>query len=325
MTFRWVRHFALMLVTFYMMTGTAWAQTYPNKPLRLIVGFPPGGAVDILARTISQPLSVRLGQPVVVENRPGAGGNIAAAHVAQSDPDGYTILISAVSSLAISASLYHHLNYSLANDLAPVAAVASIPNVLVVNAKVKANSVTELIALAKAEPGKLNFGSAGTGTTVHLAGELFRSMAGVNIVHVPYKGASQAMSDLLGNQVNMMFDFLSAAGPQIKAGQLRALGVTSSTRSEAFPDVPTIAEAGLPGYEVLGYLGIFARSGTPPAVIDRLNREMAAVVSAPDVKRQLALQSATPISLSPAEFSKDLKMDVAKWAKIISTAGIQIE
>ena len=304
--------------------STAFAQTYPNKPIRLIVGFPPGGAVDIMARTISDPLSARLGQTVIVENRSGAGGNIAAADVARSAPDGYTLLISAASSLAISANLYSNLNYDLLKDLAPVAVVASVPNVLVVHPSVPAKSVKELIALAKSQPGKLNFGSAGTGTTVHFAGELFKSMAEVDMVHVPYKGAAPAMTDLLGNHVNMMFDFLSAASPQIKSGKLRALGVTSNTRSDIFPDIPTIAEAGLPGYEMLGYFGVFARAGTAPEVVERLNREIAAVVSTPEVKKRLAELSATPMNLSPAEFTRDMKSDVEKWAKVVKTAGIRV-
>lgn len=301
------------------------AQTYPDKPIKIIVGFPPGGAVDIIARTVSQPLSERLGQTVIVENRSGAGGNIGAEHVARATADGYTLLVSAVSSLAVSASLYRNIRYNLLQDLAPVAVLASIPNVLVVNPSVKANTVEELIALAKSAPGKLNFGSAGTGTTVHFAGELFKSMAKADMVHIPYKGAAPAMTDLLGGQVQLMFDFLSAAAPHIKAGKLRALGVTSSTRSPILPDVPTIAEAGVPGYEVLGNFGVFAPAGTPQPLIDRLNREVAAVVKLPEVQERLAAQAATPVLQTPAEFEAGLRSEVAKWAAIVKSTGIQLD
>jgi tripartite-type tricarboxylate transporter receptor subunit TctC len=305
--------------------GAVAQQPFPSKPVHLIVGFPPGGGVDIIARTISQPLSERLGQPVIVENRPGAGGNIAAEQVAHAPADGYTLLIGAVSSLAISASVYRHQNYNVLKDFAPVAVVASVPNVLVVNPSVPAKNVRELIALAKAEPGKLNFGSAGNGTTVHFAGELFKSMAHLDMVHVPYKGAAPAMADLLGGQVQMMFDFLSAAAPQIKSGKLRALGVTSVTRSPVIPDVPTIAEAGLPGYQVLGDFGIVAPAGTPPEIVERLNKEIGEIVEQPDVKKHLLSYAGTPQHETPAEFAQNLKSEVAKWAKIVDSTGIHLD
>jgi tripartite-type tricarboxylate transporter receptor subunit TctC len=306
-------------------TSTALAQGYPSKPVRLIVGFPPGGGVDIIARTISQPLSERLGQTVIVENKPGAGGNIAAEQVARSPADGYTLLVSAVSSLAISASLYRHPRYDLLKDLTPVALVASVPNVLVVHPSVPAKNVKELIALAKDKPGKINFGSAGNGTTVHFSGELFKSMAGVDMVHVPYKGAAPAMADLLGGQVQLMFDFLSAAGPQIKAGKLRALGVTSATRSPLLPDVPTIAEAGLPGYQVLGAFGVVAPAGTPQDVVNRLNKEISEIVKMPEIKQKLLSHAATPEQQTPAEFADTLKSEVAKWAKIVDATGVRLD
>lgn len=318
---RFIILFAL-IIPLVMLTDGAMAQTYPTKPIRLVVGFPPGGGVDIIARLISEPLSQRLGKQVVVENLSGAGGNIAATNVARAKPDGYTLLISADSSLAISAGLYHNLSYKLLTDLTGVGVVASVPNVLVVNPSVPAKSVKELIALAKAEPGKLNFGSAGTGTTVHLAGELFKSMTGVNMAHIPYKGAAPAMTDLLGGRVQLMFDFLSASAPQIRAGKLRALAVTSSTRSPFLPDVPTVAEAGVPGYEVLGYFGIFAPAGTPAAVIDRLNHELSVVVNQPEVKKRFAEQWLTPAMKTPTEFNDALKKEVAKWGEIIKTTGL---
>jgi tripartite-type tricarboxylate transporter receptor subunit TctC len=304
---------------------TAFAQPFPNKPIRLLVGFPPGGAVDIMARTISQPLSEKIGQPVIVENLPGAGGNVAADYVAHSDSNGYILLMSAVSSLAISANVYRNPRYNLLSDLVPIAVVASVPNVLVINPKINASSVAGLISLSKSQPGKLTFASAGTGTTVHFSGELFKSMSGADITHVPYKGASQAMNDLLGNHVDMMFDFLSAAGPHIKSGSLRALGVTSKTRSTLFPEIPTIAESGLPDYEVLGYFGVFARSGTPSAIVEQLNLAIGNAVNTADVRRQLDKQSATPVKLSQADFAKILKSDVNKWSKIVELTGVHAD
>ena len=303
----------------------AQSQPYPQRTVKLVVGFPPGGGVDIIARSISQALSERLGQTVIVENKPGAGGNIAAEQVARAPADGYTLLVSAVSSLAISASLYKTPRYDLLKDLTPVAVVASVPNVLVVNPSVKAANVKELIAYAKANPGKVNFGSAGSGTTVHFAGELFKSMAGIDMVHVPYKGAAPAMADLLGGQVQVMFDFLSAASPQIKSGKLRALGVTSTTRSPVLPGVPTIAEAGLPGYSVLGSFGVMAPAGTPDEVVMRLNRDIATVVNLPEVKQHLISYAATPEQQSPAEFAQVLKAEVAKWAKIVDSTGVRLD
>jgi tripartite-type tricarboxylate transporter receptor subunit TctC len=305
--------------------GSAFAQPFPQKPVKLIVGFPPGGGVDIIARSIQQRLSERLGQPVVVENRSGAGGNIAAEQVAHAPADGYTLLVSAVSSLAISASLYKSPRYDLMKELTPVAVVASVPNVLVVHPSVKAANVKEFIAYVKANPGKVNFGSAGSGTTVHFAGELFKSMANIDMVHVPYKGAAPAMADLLGGQVQVMFDFLSAAAPQIKSGKLRALGVTSTKRSPLMPDVPTIAEAGLPGYQVLGSFGVMAPAGTPAEIVNRLNHEIAAVVNLPDVKERLAKSAATPEQQSPEEFAQVLKAEVAKWAKIVESTGVKLD
>ena len=256
---------------------------------------------------------------------PGAGGNLAAELVARAPADGHTLLVSALSSLAISASLYKAPRYSLLKDLTPVAVVASVPNVLVVNPAVKANNVQELLALIKANPGKINFGSAGNGTTVHFAGELFKSLANVNMVHIPYKGAAPAMADLLGGQVQIMFDFLSAAAPQIKSGKLRALGVTGTTRSPLLPDVPTIAEAGLPGYAVLGQFGVMAPAGTPVDIINLLNREIANVVKMPEVKERLAASAATPEFGTPDELSRTLKSEVTKWAKIVDSTGVRLD
>lgn len=315
----------LAFVALGILSSGALAQNYPTKPVRLVVGFPPGGAVDIMGRTIGTKLSERLEQPLVVDNRPGAGGNIAAELVAKSAPDGYVLLISAVSSLAISASFYDNLRYDLLKDFASVGVVGAVPNVLVVNRSVPAKSVSELIALAKSNPGQLAFGSAGPGTTVHFAGELFKMMAHVDMLHVPYKGAAPAMADLLGGRVQLMFDFLSAALPRIQNGSLRALGVTSATRSPLIPNVPTIAEAGVKGYEVLGSFGIFAPTGVPAPIVNKLNGELAKVVSLPDVKEQMAKQGGTPITQTPQQLYTALNSEVAKWAKVVRATGVKMD
>lgn len=301
----------------------AFAQAYPARPIRLIVGFPPGGVVDITARTISDKLAERLGRSIVIDNRPGAGGNIAADLVAKATPDGHTLLISAVSSLAISASVYENLQYDLLKDLAPVGTVSSVPNVLVVNPSVPAKTVKELVALARSRPGELKFGSAGTGTTVHFAGELFKILANVDMLHVPYKGAAPAMVDLLAGRVDLMFDFLSPALPRIQAGALRALGVTSATRSPLLPEVPPIAEAGVPGYEVLGSFGIFAPTRTSLEIIGKLSAELEKIVHSPEVKERLAQQGGAPLTQTPPQLAAALKNEVAKWAKVVKASGMR--
>src|SRR5438552_13835540 len=242
------------------------AQTYPTRPIRLVVPFPAGGTTDILAREVGQRLSMTLGQPVVIDNRPGAAGNIGADLVAKSAPDGYTLLMGTVGTHAINASLYAKMPYDHVKDFAPIILVAGVPNVLVVNPSLPVNSVQELIAYAKANPGKLNFASSGPGTSIHLSGELFKVMAGVQMTHVPYKGSAPALQDLLGGQVQLMFDNLPPSLPHIKAGKLRALAVTSVARSPALPDVPTIAESGLPGFEASSWFGILVPAGTPSAI-----------------------------------------------------------
>lgn len=324
MSFRANFRAVFVLMAFAVYVGEAVAQTHPTRPVRLVVGFPPGGIVDITARTIGQSLAERLGRPVVIDNRPGAGGNIAADLVAKAAPDGHTLLISAVSSLAISAHVYEKLQYDVLKDLAPVGTVSAVPNVLVVHPSVPAKTVKELIALAKSKPGALKFGSAGVGTTVHFAGELFKMLAGVDMLHVPYKGAAPAMVDLLGGRVDLMFDFLSPALPRIQANQLRALGVTSATRSPLLPEVPTIAEAGVPGYEVLGSLGIFAPARTPQEIIGKLNAELGKVVQLPEVKELLAQQGGTPVIQTPQQLGATLKSEVAKWAKVVKASGVRM-
>ena len=308
-----------------LLTGTAAGQTFPTKPIRIVVPYPPGGTTDIVARPIAKGLQEALGQPVIVENRPGAGGNIGMDVVAKATPDGHTIAVSSVATLAIGASLYSKLPYDVLRDLAPVTRIAAVPNVLVVHPSVPADSVRELIAYGKANPGKLLFGSAGSGTTVHLSGELFKSMAKVDMQHVPYKGAAPAMVDLLGGRVQLMFDFLSSSLAHIRANKLKALGVTGPRRSPLLPEVPTIAEAGVPGYEVHAAFGVLTAAGTPPAVVTKLNAEIVKLVGREQMKAILSKQGADPIGDTPEEFAAALKQEVAKWAAVVKASGARVD
>ncbi len=305
--------------------GVKAAESYPTRPIRFVVPYPPGGTTDILARVIGVKISESMGQQVVVDNRPGAGGNIGTDLVAKAAPDGYTLVVSAVSTLAIGASLYSNLPYDVLKDLAPVALIGAVPNVLVVNPSVPAKSVRELVALAKAQPGKLNFGSAGTGTTVHFAGELFKMLAGVNMIHVPYRGAAPAMTDLLGGQIQLMFDFLSSSLPYIKAGRIRALAVTSPKRTPLMLELPTVAESGVPGYEVLGYFGILAPAKTTRSVVGKLNAEVVRIVRLPDVQERLAQEGVDASNARPEEFSRYLANEVEKWAKVVKVSGVRVD
>ena len=301
------------------------AQTYPTKPIRLVVPFPPGGATDILARDVAQKLTEAWGQQVIVDNRPGAGGNIGSELVAKSAPDGYTLEMGTVGTHAINASLYAKMPYDHVKDFVPVILVAGVPNVLVVNPAVPANSVAELIAYAKANPGKLNLASSGNGTSIHLSGELFKFMAGVQMTHVPYKGSAPALQDLIGGQVQLMFDNLPPSLPQIKAGKLRALAVTSLARAPALPDVPTMAEAGLPGYEASSWFGVLAPAGTPPAIVTKLNAEIARWLATPEAKEKLSKQGANAAGGTPEDFAKHIAAETAKWAKVVKDSGAKID
>jgi len=303
----------------------ACAQTYPTKPIRLVVPFPPGGATDILARDVAQKLTEAWGQSVIVDNRPGAGGNIGSELVAKSAPDGYTLEMGTVGTHAINASLYAKMPYDHVKDFTPVILVAGVPNVLVVNPSVPANSVGELITYAKANPGKLNFASSGNGTSIHLSGELFKVMAGVQITHIPYKGSAPALQDLLAGQVQMMFDNLPPSLPQIKAGKLRALAVTSATRAPALPDVPTLAESGLPGFEASSWFGILGPAGTPAPIVTKLNAEIAKWLATPEAKEKLAKQGANAAGGTPDDFAKHIAAETAKWAKVVKDSGAKID
>jgi tripartite-type tricarboxylate transporter receptor subunit TctC len=301
------------------------ADVYPSKPIRIVAPFPPGGPADILSRTIGQKLSQSWGQPVVIDNRPGAGGNIGADVAAKSAPDGYTLLMGFVGTHAINPSLYAKMPFDNVKDFEPVARVALVTIVLVVNPSVPAHSLKELIALAKSKPGELTFGSPGHGTPQHLAGEMFNTMAGVKMLHVPYKGAVPALSDLLGGQVSLIFSSMPPALPLVKAGKLRALGVTSTTRSPAAPEIPTLAESGLPGYVVSNWYGILAPRGTPKEIVAKLNAEIVRILNMPDVKESLAVQGAEPFTSTPEQFAAYIKEETEKWAKIVKYSGVQLE
>jgi len=300
------------------------AQEYPSRPVRFILPFPPGGGTDILGRVIAERLSANLGQPVVVENRGGAGGNVGAEAAAHSSPDGYTIVLAAPS-LAISPSLYSKLNYDPAKDLAPVSLVATVPNVMVTNPSVEAQTLKEFIALARSRPGQMNVGSGGSGTSNHLAGELFNIVTGAKLVHVPYKGVNLAMQDVLSGRVQLVFIGIPAALPHLKAGRLRALAIVAPQRSPALPDVPTVAEAGLKDFEVTTWYGVLAPAGTPRPIVSRLNAELVKVMQALEVKERLAGMATDPHTSTPEEFAAYLKQEIAKWGDVVRKANLKAD
>jgi len=301
----------------------AWAQTYPARPVRIVVGLTAGSASDIVARLVGQWLSERLGQQFIVENRPGAGTNIAAEAVVRAAPDGYTLLLTA-SPNAINASLYDKLNFNFIRDIAPVAAISREPNVIVVNPSLPTRTVPEFIAYAKANPGRLNMASAGNGTTSHLAGELFKMMTGVNMVHVPYRGGGPALTDLLAGQVQVFFPPMVVPVGQIRAGKLRALAVTTATRSEALPDIPTVGEF-VPGYEASVWFGLGVPKGTPAEVINKLNQETNAALTDIKIKARMAESGGTVLPGSPADFGKLIAEETEKWSKVVREANIKPE
>jgi len=295
------------------------AQTYPSRPVRWVVPFPPGGVTDIVARLMGQWLSERLGQPFVIENRPGAGGNIGAEAVVKAAPDGYTLYLSS-SPNAISATLYDNLNFNFIRDIAPVASISISPLVMEVNPSVPAKTVPEFVAYAKANSGKLNMASNGNGTTSHLAGELFKMMTGINMLHVPYRGAAPALTDLIGGQVQVMFDVMASSIEHIRAGKLRALAVTTATRSEALPDVPNVGEF-LPGFEASAWQGVGVPKNTPTEIVDKLNKEINAGLADPKIKARLADLGNIGLALSPADFGKLIADETEKWSKVVKFSG----
>ena len=298
----------------------AFAQGYPSKPIRIVAPFPVGGAPDVLARSIGAKLGERLGQAVVVENRLGAGGNIAYASVANAAPDGYTLLLAA-NGLATNVSLYKDLKYDAVKDFAPITLIANSPHVLVAHPSVQATSVSELIALAKAKPGQLTYGSAGSGTVLHLAGEMFKTMAGVELVHVPYKGSAPAHIDLLGGRIALMFSDIPPALAQVKTGKLRALGMTSPQRSPAMPDVPTIAETGLPGYAIKAWFGLLAPARTPESIVAKLNKDVVAILGDAEMKRKMADLGQELTSNTPEQYAAFIKSEIAKMGEVVKASG----
>ncbi len=303
--------------------GAAAAQNYPAKTVRMVVGYPPGGPTDVLARIVSQKLTQTWGQQVIVDNRPGASGMIGAEFTARAAPDGYTLLMVPVT-YAVTPSLFAKMTYDIEKDLSPVAQVAAAPFILVVHPTLPVKTVKDLIALDRRSPGQINFASASTGGMPHLAGELFNSMTGTKLVHIPYKGAAPATTDLLSGQVTLMFNNMLSAMPQVKAGRLRAVAVTSSKRSAAAPELPTIAET-VPGYEASGWYGAFAPAATSKELIGRLNAEMNRIMKMPDVTQRLAGDGVEAVGTTPEQFGAYLKQEVAKWGKVVKASGAKAD
>jgi tripartite-type tricarboxylate transporter receptor subunit TctC len=297
---------------------------WPSKPITYVVPFPAGGTTDILARLISQKLGPALGTTVIIDNRPGAGGNIGSELVARAAPDGYTIMGGTISSHSINASLYK-LPYDPLKSFAPITLIGTNANVLVVNPASPFQSVKELIAAARAKPASLSFASAGNGTSQHLSAELFKTMTGIDMVHIPYKGSAPAIQDVIGGQVPLMFDTTVVAGPFIQSGKVRALAVTSSKRVASMPDVPTMAEAGVPGYEVVSWQAMFAPAGTPPAIVQRLQTEVAAILKQPDVQERLAKLGVEPSGMPPQQLAEFQAAEIAKWAKVVKSANVKVD
>ena len=299
--------------------------TYPTKPIKIVVPFPPGGATDILARAIGAELQKAFGQTVLIENKAGAGGNPGADMVAKSPPDGYTLVMATVGTHGINMSLYSKMPYDAVKDFEPITLVAGVPNLLVVHPSVAAKNVAELTALAKAQPGKLNVASSGNGTSIHMAAELYKVMAGVDILHVPYKGSSFALTDLLGGQVQLMFDNMPSALPHVKAGKLRALAVTSPKRSSALPDIPTMDEEGLKGFDATSWFGLLAPAGTPKDIIAKLNAAAVKALATPEMRERLASQGAEAVGNTPEQFAAFIKAEIEKWAKIVKASGARVD
>jgi tripartite-type tricarboxylate transporter receptor subunit TctC len=320
---RRVLELATGAIAFAAIWRSARAQTYPTRPVRIIVGFPAGGPSDITARLIAQWLSEHLGQEFVVENRPGAASNIATEAALRAPPDGYTLLL-VTSTNAVNATFYENLNFNFMSDIAPVAGIIRVPFVMEINPSIPAKTVPEFIAYAKANPGKINMASGGIGTSVHIAGELFKMMAGVNLVHVPYRGSAPALTDMISGQVHVMFDILTSSIQHIRSGALRALAVTSERRSEALPDLPTVGDF-LPGYEATAWYGIAAPKNTPSEIVDKLNNEVNAGLADPKIKARFAELASAVIPGSPADFGRLVGDEIQKWAKVVKFSGAKPE
>ncbi len=304
---------------------SAGAQNYPAKTITIIVPFAAGGTTDILARIVAQGMGSELGQPVVVDNRAGAGGNIGGQLAARAPADGYTLFMGTVGTHAINAALYKKMPFDPIKDFAPLTRVANVPNLLVANPSQPFKTVPELIAYAKAHPGKINFGSSGSGSSIHLSGELFKSMAKVDMQHVPYKGSAPAVTDLLGNQIAIMFDNMPSAIQHVRSGKLRAIAVTTATRSPELPDVPTVAESGVPGYEATSWFGMFAPAGTPAPVVAKLNATIVKVLAQPEIKKKLAEQGAEAAGETPEQFAAFIQKESVKWGKVVKESGASVD
>jgi tripartite-type tricarboxylate transporter receptor subunit TctC len=311
----------LLLALPLALAGPAGSQDYPTRPIRLIVPFAPGGPTDIMSRAISERITSRLGQPLVVDNRPGAGGGIGSELAARSAPDGYTMLLGHIGTHAINASLYQKLGYDPVRDFAPITMIATLPLGLWVNASVPAASVNELVALAKAKPGSINFGSAGSGGPTHMAGEMLKAMARIKIVHVPYKGNAAALTDLVAGRVQMMFSNLLTAGPHARAGKLRGLAVSSARRSSQAPELPTVAESGVPGYDITPWYGVLFPAGTPRAIVLRLNQEIGGILTTPEVAERFRAQGVDFVTSTPEAFGALIKSEIPKWRKVVKESG----
>ena len=316
---------ALVAATASVLPAGAFAQTFPSKSITIIVPFAAGGTTDILARVLAQGLSTELGQSVIVDNRAGAGGNIGGQAAARAAADGYTLFMGTVGTHAINAALYKKMPFDPIKDFAPLTRVANVPNLLVANPAQPYKSVQELIAYAKANPGKLNFGSSGSGSSIHLSGELFKSMAKVDMQHVPYKGSAPAVTDLLGNQIGIMFDNMPSAIQHVRSGKLVPLAVTTAKRSPELPNVPTIAEAGVPGYEATSWFGMFAPAATPAPVVAKLNATIVKVLAQPATKKKMEEQGAEVYSETPAQFSAFIKQESVKWGKVVKESGASLD
>lgn len=321
----WTRRTLLGGVGALAFTGArpALAQAYPVRPIRWVVGYPPGGTTDVLARLVAEPLGRRLGQQVYIENRPGAGNNIGTEAVVNAEPDGYTILLVNPAN-GINATLYKRLNFNLVRDIAPVAGITRSPNIMEVTPGLPVKNVAEFIAYARANPGKLNMASSGLGTSVHMSGELFKAMTGIDMVHVPYRGAGPAIVDMLSGQAHVLFDNLPSSIEHVRAGGLRALAVTTAERSPALPDVPTVAET-VPGYEASAWFGIGAPKRTPPELVERLNREVNAILEEPAMAKKLADLGGAPWRLTPAQFGQVIADETEKWKKVVEFSGVKLD
>nr|WP_251373288.1 tripartite tricarboxylate transporter substrate binding protein [Polynucleobacter sp. MWH-UH2A] len=324
--------FKYLLICLALLLGanSSWAQSsqktaWPKQAIRIVVSFTPGGAPDILARVLAESMQQNLGVPVLVENRPGYGGNIGAEIVAKSDPDGYTLLIGTVGIHAINGALYEKMSFDPIKDFTPISFLASTPNVLVVNKKLGVNNLHELIELAKAKPNQLTFGSSGVGTSLHMSGELFKEMAGIQIRHIPYKGRAQSLPDLVSSRISMLFDNLSSSLPLIKAGEVQALGVTTLKRSHATPEIPTFAEQGLPGFEAVSWFSLMAPANLPPSIQKRLNQLTYRALNDPEVKKRLLAGGLDPAPSSAKDLSKLIAQESAKWSRIVQQSGAKLD